>query len=104
VNKTALISKYLIKQISDMSDEPYYKLSEFLDTFPLGFPRTISGVEIQILKKLFTHEEAELAGLLSQVPEEASQIAQRTGLNQDNLTKKLESMSRKGLIFRLRRS
>ena len=86
-----------------MSDKPYDKLREFLDTFPLGFPRTASGVEIQILKKLFTHEEADLAVLLSPVPEEASQFAQRTGLNQDNLTKKLESMSRKGLIFRLRR-
>ena len=86
-----------------MSDKPYYKLCEFLDTFPLGFPRTASRVEIQILKKLFTHEEAELAELLSPVPEEASQIAQRARLNQDNLSKKLESMSRKGLIFRLRR-
>jgi Pyruvate/2-oxoacid:ferredoxin oxidoreductase delta subunit len=86
-----------------MSDKPYYKLREFLDTFPLGFPQTASGVEIKILKKLFSHQEAELAVLLSPVPEEAAQIAQRTGLNQDNLNEKLEFMSQNGLIFRLRR-
>ena len=86
-----------------MSEKHYLKLREFLDTFPLGFPRTASGVEIQILKKLFTHEEAKLAVLLSPVPEEAAQIAQRTGLNHDKLAEKLESMSKKGLIFRLQR-
>ena len=86
-----------------MSDKPYYTLREFLDAFPLGFPRTASGVEIQILKKLFTPAEAELAVQLSPVPEEAAQIAQRTGLNQDNLTEKLASMSQNGLIFRLQR-
>jgi len=86
-----------------MADNPYDKLREFLDSFPLGFPRTASGVELQILKKLFTQEEAELAVMLSPVPEEAAQIEQRTGLNQDHLTEKLELMSQKGLIFRLRR-
>jgi ferredoxin len=86
-----------------MSDKPYHQLREFLDTFPLGFPRTASGVEIKILKKLFTHEEAELAVRLSPVPEAAAKIAQRTGFNQDKLVEKLESMSKKGLIFRLQR-
>lgn len=86
-----------------MIDKPYHKLREFLDTFPLGFPKTAAGVEIKILKKLFSETEAKLALQLSPVPEEAVQIAQRTGLNQDKLVEKLESMSKKGLIFRLRR-
>ena len=86
-----------------MSDKPYYKLREFLDTFSLGFPQTASGVEIKILKKLFTQAEAQLVLQLSPVPEEAAQIAQRTGMNEDKLVEKLESMSKKGLIFRLQR-
>nr|MDO8077220.1 4Fe-4S binding protein [Candidatus Freyarchaeota archaeon] len=86
-----------------MSDEPYLRLREFLDQFPLGFPKTPSGVEIKILKRLFTEEEAKTAVLLSPVPEEVSEIAKRTGLDEKELEQRLEAMSKKGLIFRIRR-
>ncbi|MGB6063360.1 MAG: 4Fe-4S binding protein [Desulfomonilaceae bacterium] len=86
-----------------MSDSPYMKLRSFLDRFPLGFPKTDSGVELKILRRLFTEEEAELVVSLMPFPEEASQIAQRTGLDEKELTEKLESMSRRGLLFRIRR-
>lgn len=86
-----------------MSDSVYYQLREFLDRFPVGFPRTDSGVEIKILKKLFLPEEAEIALLLTPLPEEVSIIAGRAGLDPDELGKKLEAMSRKGLVFRTRR-
>ena len=90
-------------RIPNMSDKPYHQLREFLDTFPLGFPGTASGVEIKILKKLFTPAEAQLAVQLSPVPEAAEQIAQRAALDPNKLVEKLESMSQKGLIFRLHR-
>ena len=79
------------------------KLREFLDQFPLGFPQTPSGVEIKILKRLFTEEEANIAVLLTPFPEQVDQIAGRTGLDAQELEEKLESMSNKGLVFRLRR-
>jgi Na+-translocating ferredoxin:NAD+ oxidoreductase subunit B len=43
-----------------MSDSPYVKLRSFLNKFPLGFPETRSGVELKILRRLFTEKEAEL--------------------------------------------
>jgi Pyruvate/2-oxoacid:ferredoxin oxidoreductase delta subunit len=86
-----------------MSDTVYLKLREFLDQFPLGFPTTESGVEIKILKKMFTEDEAELVLSLTHIPEEVSEIAQSTGLDEKALEEKLESMSRKGLLFRIRR-
>lgn len=86
-----------------MSDSTYLKLQEFLDRFPLGFPRTASGVEVKILQKLFTEEEARIAVLLSPLPEEASQISRRIGMDEADLATRLEAMSRKGLIFRVRR-
>lgn len=86
-----------------MSDRPYIKLREFLDQFPLGFPQTPSGVEIKILKRLFTEQEAETALLLTPVPEEVSLIAERAGVDAGDLARQLESMSHKGLIFRIRR-
>ena len=86
-----------------MSDTPYLKLREFLDQFPLGFPSTPSGVEIKILEKLFTDDEAELVLSLTHIPEEVSEIARRSGLEEETLEEKLESMSQKGLVFRIRR-
>jgi Na+-translocating ferredoxin:NAD+ oxidoreductase subunit B len=81
-------------------DAAYHLLREFLDRYPLGFPATASGVEIAILKKLFTPEEAEIAVLLSPVPEEAKQIAGRAGRGIEDLDAKLDAMSHKGLVFR----
>ncbi len=86
-----------------MPENVYLKLREFLDQFPLGFPETESGVEIEILKKLFTEKEAETALLLTPFPEEAFQIAERGGIDVKDLERKLESMSKKGLVFRIRR-
>jgi len=86
-----------------MSDAPYLKLRDFLNQFPLGFPKTPSGIEIEILKRLFSEEDAEIAVLLMPFPEEAGQIANRAGLQEEELVEKLESISKKGLIFRARR-
>jgi len=86
-----------------MTDDPYRKLQEFLDKFPLGFPKTTSGIELKILRRLFTEEEARIAVLLNPVPEEASRIAKRSGLPEADLERKLEAMSKRGLIFRIRR-
>jgi len=42
-----------------MEEELYRKLQKQLDTYSLGFPATESGIEIEILKDLFTKDEAE---------------------------------------------
>lgn len=45
-----------------MTEEGLYrKLQKHFDTFPVGYPSTKSGVEIRILKRLFTPEEAKIA-------------------------------------------
>jgi len=87
-----------------MSEEAYINLREFLDKFPVGFPETESGVEIKILKRLFTKEEAETVVLLTPAPQEASRVARQNKLNKEDLEKKLESMAKKGLIFRVLRN
>ena len=84
-------------------DTTYEVLREFLDRFPLGYPATASGVEMKILRKLFTPQEAEVAVLLSPMPEEAELIAARCGRDPRELEKELDALSRKGLAFRARR-
>ena len=81
----------------------YEKLREFLNQFPIGFRKTPSGVEIKILERLFTEEEAELATFLTIRPERARTIARRTGKDLGEIEKKLEIMAKKGLVFRVRR-
>jgi ferredoxin len=78
----------------------YQRLAQHLDNLPAGFPSTDSGVELRILKRLFTPEEAQTAVGLSLLPETVSEIAARTGREESALAQQLERMSRKGLIFR----
>ena len=40
--------------------DPYRRLQEHLDKMPVGYPATKSGVEINLLKEIFTLEEAQL--------------------------------------------
>jgi electron transport complex protein RnfB len=91
-----------MRKESTMSEDAYVKLREFLDQLPGGFPSTDSGVEIKILKKLFTPDEAELALHLTEEPEEASVIAKRMGKDSSETAKKLESMATQGSVFRVR--
>jgi electron transport complex protein RnfB len=82
-----------------MSDEIYHKLARVLDTLPNGFPSTETGIEIKILKRIFTPEEADLFCDLRLTPETAEQIAARTGRPTEGLEQTLISMWERGEIF-----
>jgi len=82
----------------DMTDEIYERLAEQLNTLPNSFPRTQSGVEIRLLKKLARPEEAWLAGQLSRKTELAEEISARVALPVDEVTERLQVMSRRGLV------
>jgi ferredoxin len=86
-----------------MGEDVYVKLREFMNALPTGYPSTPSGVEIRILKKLFSPEEAELTMQLKNEPEEVPAIAVRLGLDETELAGRLEKMALEGLIFRVRK-
>ena len=79
----------------------YHNLAKHLDNLPAGFPSTDSGVEMRILRRLFTPQEATIAVGLSMMPEPASVIAERLKMDEADTVSILERMSRKGLIFSL---
>jgi Na+-translocating ferredoxin:NAD+ oxidoreductase subunit B len=83
-----------------MSDV-YQNLARHLDNLPAGFPATDTGVEIRILKRLFTPKEAEIAASLSMMPEKVAAIAERLKMDEKELEPILKDMSLKGLIFRV---
>ncbi|MGP8089308.1 MAG: 4Fe-4S binding protein [Syntrophobacteraceae bacterium] len=86
-----------------MELEIYKRLANHLDNLPGGFPPTESGVEMRILRRLFTPEEAKLALYLTLLPEEPCVVARRAGMAWDEAAKRLEEMAQKGLILRLQR-
>ena len=82
-----------------MKENAYEKLARALDRLPNGFPRTKSGVEIAILKRIFSPEEAALAGQLSGSYESFDEIAKRVGTTSEKLKTILMEMAKRGLIW-----
>ena len=55
-------------------DIVYRKLQKYLDSLPIDYLETESGVEIRILKSFFTPQEAEIALKLKLIPQEAKAL------------------------------
>jgi H+/Na+-translocating ferredoxin:NAD+ oxidoreductase subunit B len=88
-----------------MADDLYRQLQQHLDRMPIPFPATESGVEIRILKRLYTPEDARLTLCVSAIPEPPETILKRlkhTGMDLRRLRKTLDRMADEGLIERLR--
>lgn len=83
----------------DREEAIYERLRAHLDDLPGGFPATETGVELRILRHLFTPEEARLACHLTLIAEEARVLAHRAGLDVAETAERLETMAQKGLIF-----
>ncbi|MHB0958328.1 MAG: 4Fe-4S binding protein [Pirellulaceae bacterium] len=84
-----------------MANDIYETLATHLDSLPAGFARTVSGVEMRILRRLFTLEDAQLAVHLTLLPEEARVIAYRAGIPISEAVSRLDEMDKKGLIMRM---
>ena len=76
----------------------YQKLAGELDRIPNGFPRTDSGVELKLLAKLFTPEDAALASTLSMEPKSLSEIAGANNMEEAEAKSMLIGLVRRGLI------
>jgi electron transport complex protein RnfB len=79
-------------------ENPYQRLAAKLDEIPNGFPQTRSGVELRLLAKLFTPEEAGLASAMSLVHQTIKTIAGNSNLEELKVKPLLISMVKKGLI------
>jgi Na+-translocating ferredoxin:NAD+ oxidoreductase subunit B len=76
---------------------PYDQLREILDSHPSTAPK---GTAIdEILRNLFSPEEAAIAVKMSFKPKSTAGLAQASGVSEDETSKRLESMANKGIIF-----
>jgi len=82
-----------------MAETIYRRLQQVLDTLPNGFPEAEDGVDIKILKRIFTEEEAEIFCDLRLTYETPEQISERSGRSLEGLNENLIRMWKKGQIF-----
>ena len=79
----------------------YRRLQIHLDQFPIGFPATPTGIEIKVLKHLFSEKEALIATKLNWSYDTLENIYVRFGRKQmsiESLEKSLNNMIKKGTI------
>ncbi|MFX1570227.1 MAG: ATP-binding protein [Promethearchaeota archaeon] len=92
--------------ISKNEDDIYHKLQKYLDSLPVDYPETESGVEIRILKQLFTPQEAEIALNLKMIPQEPKSMFRpfkKKGWTLEEFSEALLTMAKKGSINWIRR-
>ena len=86
----------------DTESRIYRYLQQHLDRLPMGFPMTESGLDIRLLKRLFTPDEAKLATQLSMRPEPLKSIhnrVKRSGMSLEELRLLLYRMLNKGTVL-----
>jgi electron transport complex protein RnfB len=84
-----------------MSEDIFLILQKRLDQYSMGFPATESGIEIKILRYLFSEADAALFLTLTPMLETPESVAARLELPVDKVAAHLENMARRGLLFRL---
>ena len=83
--------------------DPYRQLQQHLDKMPVGYPPTKSGVEINLLKTIFTPEEAKIATHLDYKYKTVDQIfetAKEEVESKEELKRILDEIVSKGGIKR----
>ncbi len=82
-----------------MDTTAYERLAAALDRLPNGYPRTASGVEIRILQKIFSEEEAALAATLTGTYEPLDILAARAGIPSAEVSRSLFKLARRGTVW-----
>ena len=82
-----------------MDMEVYERLAEALKKHPEGFPRTKTGVEIEILRRILPPEEAELGSKLTHNMETVETISARIGIPEEEVERRLLEMMAKGRVW-----
>jgi len=86
-----------------MQEKVYRQLQKQLDQYSMGFPATESGIELKILKYLFSEADAVMFTALTPMLEIAQKVASRLDRPEAEVAAQLDDMAEKGLLFRLKK-
>ena len=84
-------------------EDVYLELRARLDDMATGYPETESKIEIKLLKRMFSEEEADLFLQLTPFLQNTEDVAQRLQRDADEIAELMERMAKKGLLFRKRK-
>ncbi len=82
-----------------MGESIYAQLATVLDHLPNAFPRTESGIELRILRKIFSIEEAEIAAQLTGEMTPVDALSERFSQPVKELRSRLLKMAKRGLVW-----
>lgn len=86
-----------------MSNPIFRTLQARLDEYSMGFPKTQSGIEIKILEKLFSIDDAKMFLQLSPMLETPDKVSSRVGKSVEETSDILADMAQRGLLFSLKK-
>jgi Na+-translocating ferredoxin:NAD+ oxidoreductase subunit B len=81
-----------------MEAEIYERLANALEALPGGFPKMASGVELRLLEKAFTAEEADFAGQMTRTYETTEELAIRIDISEDRIKMLIKQILPRALI------
>lgn len=82
-----------------MAEDIYSTLADALNALPNAFPRSESGIELKLLKKVFSEDEAALAARLNGQYRPADIIAAAADESSKTVRGELLAMAKKGLVW-----
>ncbi|MGD8682739.1 MAG: 4Fe-4S binding protein [Chloroflexota bacterium] len=82
-----------------MIPSAYERMADALDRLPNAYPRTASGVELKILERICSEDEAALAALLTGMPEPVDVIAARAHRPLAEVRCTLFALARRGIVW-----
>ncbi len=82
----------------------YEKLRQRLDDMGTGYPATQNGIELKILKKIFTESDVEMFLMLTPMLETPQSVADRLNLPEKETAAHMENMAKRGLLFRQKKN
>jgi hypothetical protein len=88
--------------IFSQSRKTYRKLQKHLNNQPVGFPATLTGVELRLLRDAFTLTEAEIALEMNYKFQPVEKIYEKVkdrGYSEDAVQHMLDNMEKNGAIF-----
>ena len=89
-------------RVKSDAKKTYRELQKHLNTMPVGYPSTVTGVELRLLEQMFTTEEAQAAlniGWRLETFDEIFQRARHKGYSEGQFRELINSIADKGCIF-----
>ena len=86
----------------NLKEDVYRRLQQHLDKWPLGFPPTEEGWELQILEEIYSPEEAEIAARLPFkfiTLDVVGSYVDDLGYSRDQIEKIIDNLKKKGILI-----